>query len=156
MSLPDRSNPYSFDAFLAWRGRLDYYADDAFLQRTVRHFSGADFGVVEDAARALSARASGRWRELADAGAVPERRPSLVHWDAHRHRVDRIVRPLESETMEREVFSEGLFSARSTSPRSRGARTSRPTSSRPSRRATAGGSSGPSTSARWPTPTTPW
>jgi alkylation response protein AidB-like acyl-CoA dehydrogenase len=112
VSLPDRSNPYSFDAFLAWRNGLDYYADDPFLQRVVRHFAGAEHPAVDAAARALSAKASFRWRDLAGAIALPERRPALVHWDAHRHRVDRIVRPLEIEELEREVFSEGLFSAR--------------------------------------------
>jgi hypothetical protein len=33
MSLPDRGNPYNFDAFLNGRENVDYYADDAFLQK---------------------------------------------------------------------------------------------------------------------------
>jgi alkylation response protein AidB-like acyl-CoA dehydrogenase len=112
MSLPDRNNPYRFDAFLAWRDRLDYYADDPFLQQVARRAAPDRFEQVDAAARQLSARASFRWRDLSNAAAVPELRPRLVHWDAHRHRVDRIVRPAESEALEREVFSEGLFSAR--------------------------------------------
>lgn len=112
LSLPDQSNPYRFDAFLAWRDRLDYYADDPFLQRVVRRAAADRFGQVDAEARALSARASFRWRDVANAVAVPELRPRLVHWDAHHHRVDQIVRPAELEAVEREVFSEGLFSAR--------------------------------------------
>ena len=112
MSLPDRNNPYRFDAFLDWRDRLDYYADDPFLQRVVARFAGSGFAPVDAAARELSAKVSFRWRDAANAIATPEARPRLVHWDAHHHRVDRLVRPAELEAMEREVFSEGLFSAR--------------------------------------------
>jgi alkylation response protein AidB-like acyl-CoA dehydrogenase len=112
MSLPDRNNPYGFDAYLAWRDGIDYYRDDPFLEKLVRRAAGQDFARVDAAARALSARASFRWRDLSNAIAALESRPRLVPWDAHHHRVDRIVRPAEIESMEREVFSEGLFSAR--------------------------------------------
>jgi len=112
MSLPDRSNPYGFDPFLSWRDRVDYYGDDLFLTKVVRRAAGDDFARIDDAARALSAKASFRWRDLSNAIAAPESRPRLEAWDAHHHRVDRIVRPAAIESMEREVFSEGLFSAR--------------------------------------------
>jgi alkylation response protein AidB-like acyl-CoA dehydrogenase len=105
-------NPYTFDAFLEWRDRLDYYGDDAFLQDVVRHFAGDRFAAVDGAARILSRTASTRWRDLANAIAVPERRPYLAQWDAHHRRVDRVVRPAEVETLEREVFGQGLFSSR--------------------------------------------
>jgi len=39
----------------------------------------------------------------------------MLHYDAHNHRIDRIVRPGETECMEKEVFSEAFFSRR-TSP----------------------------------------
>jgi alkylation response protein AidB-like acyl-CoA dehydrogenase len=118
MSLPDRNNPYGFDAYLAWRDGIDYYADDPFLQQVVGRLAGEAFAGVDAAARALSARASHRWRDLANAIAVPESRPRLVPWDAHHRRVDQIVRPAEIQTMEREVFAEGLFSSR-TDPHTR-------------------------------------
>ena len=105
-------NPYTFDPFLAWRRGVDYYADDPFLVQLVRHHAGPDFPRVDGEARALSRRASSRWRELADAISVLESRPRLQHWDAHHHRVDRVDRPAEALDLEREVFSEGLFSAR--------------------------------------------
>ncbi|MBM4398037.1 MAG: acyl-CoA dehydrogenase family protein [Deltaproteobacteria bacterium] len=107
-----RENLYSFDAFLDERRRIDYYASDDFLQAVVRRFAGDAFPAVDAAVRELSARASTRWRDLADAAATPDRRPYLVQWDAHHHRVDRVCRPAETEAMEREVFGEGLFSSR--------------------------------------------
>ena len=110
MSLPDRNNPYSFDDFLEWRESVDYYVDDPFLQQVVKTYCGDDWRGVDAAAKEMSPRVSQRWRKLADDIAVPEKRPFLVHYDAHNHRIDRIVRPTETELMEREVFGEGLFS----------------------------------------------
>lgn len=109
MSYPTRDNPYSFDEFLAWRGAVDYYKDDAFLQQVLRHHCGSEFEAIDREARDLSRKASFRWRDLAEAAAVPERRPYVVHYDGHRHRIDRIVRPPETLAMEREVFGEKLF-----------------------------------------------
>ena len=106
------SNPYGFDRYLAWRSGVDYYADDPFLRDVVRHHAGAAFARVDVEARAISRKASHRWRELSEAIAVPEARPRLEHWDAHHHRVDRVVRPAEALALEQEVFAEGLFSDR--------------------------------------------
>jgi alkylation response protein AidB-like acyl-CoA dehydrogenase len=115
MSLPDRNNPYSFDDFLTWRQSVDYYADDPFIQKVLRHYTGDQWEKADKAARALSLKASFRWREFAEVIAWPEKRPYVMHYDGHHHRIDRIVRPAETEIMETEVFSEALFSAR-TSP----------------------------------------
>lgn len=112
MSLPNRDNPYAFDPYLEQRERFDYYADDPFLQRVVRHFAGARFEPIDAAARELSKKVSYRWRDLANAISVPEKRPYVQAYDAHHRRVDRIVRPAETEALEAEVFSEGLFSPR--------------------------------------------
>ena len=111
-------NPYTFDRFLAWRSGVDFYADDPFLVQLTRHHAGPDFARVDGEARAISRRASSRWREASDAISVLEARPRLQHWDAHHRRVDRVVRPAEALELEREVFSEGLFSA-STDPLTR-------------------------------------
>lgn len=110
MSFPTRDNPYSFDDFLEKRNSIDYYADDPFLQQVVRHFAGSSWQAVDEAARRLSKKASFRWRDLADTAARPENRPSVMHYDGHHHRIDRIVRPLETCVMEKEVFAEALFS----------------------------------------------
>ncbi len=39
MSLPDRNNPYSFEAFLNLLHGFDFYADDPFLQKTLKYFA---------------------------------------------------------------------------------------------------------------------
>ncbi len=115
MSLPDRNNPYSFNPYLEWRNKVDYYADDPFLQKMVAVFAGDQAEEVDREAREFSRKASFRWRDLAERIASPEKRPYLMHYDGHRNRVDRIVRPHEVEVMEREILAERLFSD-STSP----------------------------------------
>ena len=110
MPLSTRNNPYSFDAFLEWRNGFDYYRDDAFLQQAVKHFAGDEWQQVDDAARKLSPTVSRLWRDISDASARPDKRPFMVHYDAHNHRIDRIVRPGETEQMEKGLFSEALFS----------------------------------------------
>jgi len=115
MSHPDRNNPYSFDAFLEWRDRVDYYADDPFIQAVVKTFTGDAWKQVDRAARKFSPKVSYRWRDMADTIAQPEKRPYVTHFDGHNHRIDRIERPLETVIMEKEAFSEGLFSTK-TSP----------------------------------------
>lgn len=37
MSYPTRNNPYTFNDFLEWRDHVDYYADDPFIQKVVKH-----------------------------------------------------------------------------------------------------------------------
>ena len=110
MSYPDRNNPYNFDDFLQWRENVDYYADDPFAQAVVRTFCGDMADEVDAAAREMSKKASFKWRKLADEIAWPEKRPYMQHYDGHNNRIDRIMRPMETEVLEREVFGEALFS----------------------------------------------
>jgi alkylation response protein AidB-like acyl-CoA dehydrogenase len=113
--MPATSNPYSFDEFLAWRGSIDYYRDDEFFRKVVRHYTGGEWERINRAAEKVSEKASKRWRDMADAIARPEERPYMLHYDGHGNRIDRIVRPKETEILEREIFSEGMFSSK-TSP----------------------------------------
>lgn len=115
MSFPTRENPYSFNEFLEWRNQVDYYADDPFIQKVVKHYCGDEWQKVDEEARNVSRKASYRWRDMADDIARPEKRPFMLHYDGHHNRIDRIVRPHETEVMEREIFSEALFSEQ-TSP----------------------------------------
>ncbi len=110
MPLPERINPYGFDAFLDKVRSLDFYRDDPFLQKSLRRFAGEEWPGVHDKLLAFSPKVSSRWRDMADFIARPERLPQLVHYDGHNHRVDRIVRPAETRQLEREIFAEGLFS----------------------------------------------
>ncbi|PKL39121.1 MAG: acyl-CoA dehydrogenase [Spirochaetae bacterium HGW-Spirochaetae-1] len=110
MSQPNRNNPYSFSEYLEWRKNVDYYADDPFIHKVVKHFCGPDSEKVDTRARVISRKASFRWRDMADAISRPEKWPFMLHYDGHHNRIDRIVRPHEIEVMEREVFGERLFS----------------------------------------------
>lgn len=110
MSKSNRDNPYSFNEYLEWRNKVDYYADDLFIQKAVRHFCGKDAEKADARARTISRKASFRWRQMAEEAARPEKRPFMLHYDGHGNRIDRIVRPKEIEIMEREVFGERLFS----------------------------------------------
>ncbi len=117
-SFPDRNNPYSFNPYLEWRNNIDYYADDPFLQEMVKVFAGSQAEEVDHEAREISEKVSFRWRDFAEKIAYPEKRPFMMHYDGHKNRIDRIVRPHELEVMEKEVFGEGIFSD-NTSPWSR-------------------------------------
>lgn len=114
MSLPDRNNPYSFQEFLEWREKVDYYADDPFIQKVLKHYIAdeKEWERVDQKARELSPVVSQRFRKMADAIARPEKQPFILHYDAFNNRIDRIVRPKETEIMEKEIFSLGLFSSR--------------------------------------------
>ncbi|MFQ5635462.1 MAG: acyl-CoA dehydrogenase family protein, partial [Gammaproteobacteria bacterium] len=111
MSQSDRQNPYSFDAFTAARDAVDYYADDAFLQRLVRHHAGADAAAIHESLLEFSPGPSFRWRDFAETIALPENRPWMMHYDGYGNRIDRIVRPRETERLQREIFGAGIFSA---------------------------------------------
>jgi len=115
MSLPNRNNPYNFNEFLEWRRNVNYYLDDPFLQKVVKYFTGDEWEDVDRAAREISPEVSFQWRDMAESISWPEKRPYMMHYDGHHNRIDRIVRPRETEIMEKEVFSEKLFSSE-TSP----------------------------------------
>ena len=101
MSLPDRNNPYSFNKFLDWRKNVDYYADDPFIQNVVKHYTGKEWEKIDSEAKAISRKASFRWKELAESSAWPEKRPYMMHYDGQNNRIDRIIRPKETEIMEK-------------------------------------------------------
>ncbi len=112
MTLPNRNNPYTFNEFLEWRKNVDYYADDQFVQKVLRHFSGTSWEDADREARRISEKASFKWRDMAESIAVPEKKPYMMHYDGHHNRIDRIVRPRETEIMEKDIFGELLFSDR--------------------------------------------
>lgn len=119
----NRDNPYTFDDFLLIRDNFDYYADDEFFQALVKHnLPEEEFENVNRDLNALSKYASFKWRDLANQASELENRmkvTKLKHFDAFNHRIDRIERCLETETLEREIFSLGLFDPSRNSPWSR-------------------------------------
>ncbi|UCC19447.1 MAG: acyl-CoA dehydrogenase family protein [Promethearchaeota archaeon] len=109
----NRNNPYSFDDFLFVRNHFNYYKDDKFLQALVKKYVSQDeFEKIDRDLNALSDYVSFRFRDLADKANELENRVKVTkvkHFDAHNHRIDRIERCLETEILEKEVFSLGLF-----------------------------------------------
>ncbi|MFX1441860.1 MAG: acyl-CoA dehydrogenase family protein, partial [Promethearchaeota archaeon] len=118
----NRNNPYSFDDYLFVRDNFNYYRDDEFLQALVKKYAGNDFEKIDRDLRALSDYVSFRFRDLADKANDLENRikvTKIKHYDAHNHRIDRIERCAETETLEREIFSLGLFDPNRNTPWSR-------------------------------------
>ncbi|MDH3453020.1 MAG: acyl-CoA dehydrogenase family protein, partial [Gammaproteobacteria bacterium] len=94
------------------RDRCDYYGDDAFLQKVLRHHAGEEWAQGHERVARFSAEVSTRWREFAEISALPENQPRMMHYDGHGHRIDRILRPRETLLMESEILAHGIFSAR--------------------------------------------
>ncbi|MFX1376629.1 MAG: acyl-CoA dehydrogenase family protein [Promethearchaeota archaeon] len=118
----NRNNPYNFDDYLFVRDNFNYYSDDDFLQALVRKYTGDEFEKIDRDMRALSDYVSFRFKYLAEKANELENRikvTKLKHYDAHNHRIDRIERCLETETLEKEVFSLGLFDPARNTPWSR-------------------------------------
>lgn len=110
MSLPDANNPYSFDDFLQWRDSADFYGEDTFFQKVLKCYAKDQWPELDRVARDISTKVSFRWKTLSEQAAVPEKRPYMMHYDGHNHRIDRIVRPMETLALEKEIFAEKLFS----------------------------------------------
>jgi len=118
----NRNNQYNFDDYLFVRDNFNYYSDDDFFQALVRKYTGDEFEQIDRDLRALSDYVSFRFRNLAEKANELENRikvTKLRHYDAHNHRIDRIERCLETETLEQEVFSLGLFDPVRNTPWSR-------------------------------------
>ncbi|MGD9307973.1 MAG: acyl-CoA dehydrogenase family protein [Desulfosarcina sp.] len=111
MGLPDRNNPYSFEDFLNRCHRFDFYADDPFLQKALKHYAGDQFVELDQQLRTFSPEVSLRWRPLTDTGGKPNKLPCIEHYNAYNQRIDRIVRSAETLQLEKAVFSQGLFSS---------------------------------------------
>ncbi|KAA0566689.1 acyl-CoA dehydrogenase [Bacillus sp. CH30_1T] len=103
------SNPYSFDSFLESRNSLNAL-ENPFLLQVYQRYSDKEWNEWYQELKAFSTIVSGKWRALTEENARVENHPRLRHFDAHNHRIDRIVRPQEMHELEKEVFSAGLFS----------------------------------------------
>lgn len=104
------TNPYTFDEFVSKRDQLDWYKDEPFLQKAIKHFTGQEYEEIHEKLLSFSPIVSSKWNTFAERNARPEVRPYMQHYDAFNHRIDRIVRPHEVHILEKEIFGEGLFS----------------------------------------------
>ncbi|WP_282141541.1 acyl-CoA dehydrogenase family protein [Cytobacillus oceanisediminis] len=105
-------NSYTFDEFIEKRSNLDWYKDDPFLQKALKKYAGSQYEQIHNELQHFSPAVSSRWNTLAERAARPEVRPYLLHFDAFNHRIDRVIRPMETHQLEKEVFSTGLFSSK--------------------------------------------
>jgi alkylation response protein AidB-like acyl-CoA dehydrogenase len=119
----DRDNPYNFDDYLFVRDNYNFYKDDKFFQALVKTFVPEnEFDTIDRDLRALSDVVSFKWRKLADTANEIENHVKVTkikHYDAFNHRIDRIERCAETETLEKETFSLGLFDPIRNTPWSR-------------------------------------
>lgn len=107
--LSTKNQTYSFDAFLSQREKLDDL-DNPFLQQVLQKYSAEDWNELYKKLIPFSQSVSGKWRKLIEETSRVENHPRLRHYDAHNHRIDKIIRPQEMLQLEKEVFSLGLFS----------------------------------------------
>lgn len=110
MPLPDRNNPYNFDEFLAWRDQVDFLRDDPFMVAAIDRYAPPLSDEIKADVASFSNRMTERYQHLADTAGRPENAPTLMYFDAHNNRVDRIVRPAETLELEREIWNEAMFS----------------------------------------------
>ncbi|MFX1323979.1 MAG: acyl-CoA dehydrogenase family protein [Promethearchaeota archaeon] len=118
----NRNNPYSFDDYIFVRDKFNYYSDDKFFQALVKKYVGDEFERIDSDLRGLSEYVSFRFRELAEKANELDNRIKVTkvkHFDAFKHRIDRIERCMETETLEQEIFSLGLFDPVRNTPWSR-------------------------------------
>ena len=109
----NRDNPYSFDDYIFVKDGFNYYRDDEFFQALVKKYVPAsEFDKIDSELRELSDIVSYRFRDLAkEANRLENREKCTIiqHYDAYNHRIDRIKRCAETETLEREIFDLGVF-----------------------------------------------
>jgi alkylation response protein AidB-like acyl-CoA dehydrogenase len=105
-------NPYTFEEFVTKRDQLDWFRDDSFLRKVVKRYTGKQHEEMEKTILSFSPTVSNKMNRLAEQAARPEVRPYMLHYDAYNNRIDRVVRPMETQQLEKLVFGEGLFSSR--------------------------------------------
>jgi alkylation response protein AidB-like acyl-CoA dehydrogenase len=119
----NRDNPYLFDDYIFVKNNFNYYRDDEFFQALVeKYIPSGEFERVDSELRELSDIVSFRFKALADEANRLENRMKctvIQHYDAYNHRIDKIKRCSETETLEREIFDLGLFDPKRNTPWSR-------------------------------------
>ncbi|NVM19127.1 MAG: acyl-CoA dehydrogenase family protein [Candidatus Lokiarchaeota archaeon] len=116
----NRDNPYSFDDYVFMKSSFNFYRDDEFFQALVKKYIPSnEFEGVDSELRELSDIVSYRFKALAEEANKLENRMKctiIQHYDAYNHRIDKIKRCTETETLEREIFDLGLFDPKRNSP----------------------------------------
>lgn len=85
------------------------------MQKALKKYADLQYEQIHKELLDFSPAVSSKWNTLAERAARPEVRPYMLHFDAFNHRIDRVVRPMETHQLEKEVFGAGLFSSQMTS-----------------------------------------
>ncbi len=116
----NRDNPYLFNDYIFVKNSYNYYRDDEFFQALVKKYiPSGEFEKIDSELRELSDIVSFRFKALAEEANRLENRVKctvIQHYDAYNHRIDKIKRCSETETLEREIFNLGLFDPNRNSP----------------------------------------
>lgn len=102
-------NIYSFREFIEKRDALNDLKNP-FLQHVLQQFCLEDWDKIKLVIEPFVEKSSTVWREGSAEYSRPENQPKIRHYNAYNERIDRIIRPLEMQQMEKEIFSYGLFS----------------------------------------------
>lgn len=100
---------YSFREFIKKRDGLNDL-DNPFIQQVLQQFCQEDWNEMKLLLDPFIQKSSTIWRGIAAESSRPENQPKIRHFNAYNERIDRIIRPLEMQLMEKEIFSYGLFS----------------------------------------------
>jgi alkylation response protein AidB-like acyl-CoA dehydrogenase len=116
----NRDNPYLFDDYVFVKNSFNFYRDDEFFQALVKKYIPfKEFKKIDSELRELSDIVSYRFKALANEATKLENREKCTivqHYDAYNHRIDKIKRCSETETLEREIFDLGLFDPKRNTP----------------------------------------
>lgn len=116
----NRDNPYSFDDYVIVKNGFNFYRDDDFFQALIKKYIPInEFERIDSELRELSDIVSYRFKALATEANRLENRVKctiIQHFDAYNHRIDKIKRCSETETLEREIFDLGLFDPKRNCP----------------------------------------
>jgi len=103
----NRDNSYSFDDYILVKNNFNFYRDDEFFQALVKKYvPSGEFEKTDLELRELSDLVTFQFKALADEANRLENRIKctlIEHYDAYNHRIDKIKRCAETETLEREV-----------------------------------------------------
>lgn len=102
-------NVYSFREFIEKRDMLNDL-ENPFVQHVLQQFCKEDWDEMKTLLDPFVQKLSSTWREKAAESSRLENQPKIRHFNAYNERIDRIIRPLEMQQMEKEIFGYGLFS----------------------------------------------
>lgn len=103
MEMATKVQDYSFKQFLKLRNSLNDW-DNPFLQKLFQQLLQQDYEQFATDLEPYIKRLSTTWRNTTNEIARPENAPTIRHYNAYNERIDRIVRPLDKNSINRRNF----------------------------------------------------